>query len=145
MTLPYQIQQMREQIGLGLKGGFVYVGASQLTYTCKHATGGAVSVILPNGLIDAPVSLSFRVNGKRNEHWRFFVSVEPSDTYKVYLWRKAKISTKKACQLMAEGKPVPAGEILDSAEDVYCDSLQECIEQMYDKAIKTHNQGFIPL
>lgn len=29
-------------------------------------------------------------------------------------------------------------------EDVYCDMLQYTVENIYDTAIKTENQGFIP-
>lgn len=145
MSLPYQIEAMVKQIGQGLNGGFVYVGASKKYFTCKYSTGGATSTVLPNGTVDAPVSLVFRVNGKRNAGWRFIVSIEPSDTYTVRLWKPIKIGLKKTCQLMAENKMVPVGEVIDSATDVYCDQLQDCIERMYDKAIKEHNQGFIPL
>ena len=43
------------------------------------------------------------------------------------------------------GMPVPAGEVLDTRENVYCDQLQEIVEQMYDRAIKNYNGGFIPM
>jgi hypothetical protein len=46
---------------------------------------------------------------------------------------------------MAENKLVPVGEVLDSSSDIYCDMLQECVERMYDRAIKEKNGGFIPL
>jgi hypothetical protein len=143
--LPYQIQAIREQLGNGLNGAMVYVGANQPTYSCKYESGGAESKVLENGLIDAPVSLAFRVNCKRGAGWRIFISLELSDTYTVRLWKPSKISLKKQCQLMAENKLVPVGEVLDSSSDIYCDMLQECVERMYDRAIKEKNGGFIPL
>ena len=35
--------------------------------------------------------------------------------------------------------------VLACLRDVYCDTLQGVIEAAYDEAIRTHNQGFIPL
>jgi hypothetical protein len=143
--LPYQVQAIREQLGKGLRGALVYVGASQLTYSCKYENGGAESKVTDNGSIDAPVSLAFSVNGKRGAGWKIIVSLEPSDTYTVRLWQASRIGPKRAVRLMAECKPIPAGEVLDEASGVYCDQLQGIVEQMYDKAIKEKNDGFIPL
>lgn len=143
--IPHQIEAMREQLGTGLNGGLVYVGASRLTYLCKYESGGAESKVTETGLVDAPVSLAFNVNGKRREGWKVIVSLEPSDTYTVRLWKPSKISLKKQCQLMAENKVVPVGEVIDVACEIYCDQLQSCVEQMYDRAIRERNDGFIPL
>lgn len=143
--IPQTIQSIQQQLGHGLTGAMVYVGASHPTYLCKHEYGGAESKVLENGMIDAPVSLSFKVNGKRGQGWRIFISLEPSDTYTVRLWKSIKTSLKKTCKLLQEKKIIPVGEVLDTATDIYCDQLQECVEGMYDRAIKAHNQGFIPL
>ena len=43
----------------------------------------------------------------------------------------------------AESKP--AEMVLACVRDVYCDTLQSVIEQVYDRAIKEHNEGFINL
>jgi len=145
MSVPYQIQAMREQLGKGLNGALAYVGASQLTYSCKDESGGAESKVLENGAIDAPVALIFKVNGKRGAGWKMIVSLEPSDTYTVRLWQASRIGPKRATSLIEAGKPIPVGEVLDTVTDVYCDQLQDIVEQMYDKAIKEKNDGFIPL
>jgi len=134
MSLPYQIQAMLEQMGSGLSGARVYVGASKLTYSCKYETGGAASKVMKNGTVDAPVALIFSVNGKRGAGWKMIVSLEPSDTYTVRLW--------KPCWRTSSDR---VGEILDESSDIYCDQLRECIERMYDRAIQKHCGGFIPL
>lgn len=145
MSLPYQIEQMSHQIGNGLNGGFAYIGASKKYYTCKYPTGGATSTVLPNGTVDAPVSLVFNVNGKKGAGWKIIVSLEPSDTYTVRLWKPSKISLKKQCQLMSANQMVPVGTVMATSTDVYCDQLQGCIEAMYDKSIREHNNGWIPM
>lgn len=145
MSTPHQIEQMSQQIGLGLNGGFVYVGASQKVYRCDHECGGSESRVLDNGMIEAPVNLTFRVNGKPRQQWKMIVSLEGDDTYTVYLWRPVRPSYAKITRLKASNVPVIFGQVIDQTSDIYCDQLQSCIEQMYDKAIKTLNQGFIPL
>ena len=35
--------------------------------------------------------------------------------------------------------------LLATHRDVYCDALKGTIERTYDEAIRTHNEGFIPL
>lgn len=145
MSLPYQIEAMRQQLGTGLRGAMAYVGASQPTYSCKYPTGGATSKVTENGLVDAPVSLCFKVNGKRGAGWRMIVSLEATDTYTVRLWKKNPMGAKTAMKLMAEGKPLKVGEVISERSDVYCDNLQQVVEGMYDDAIKEKNGGFIPL
>lgn len=145
MSLPYQIQAMKEQLGSGLRGALAYVGANQLTYNCKYETGGSNSKVFENGTVEAPVSLIFKVNGKRGAGWKMIINIEADDTYTVRLWQSARIGAKRAVKLMAEGKLIPAGEVLYEASMVYCDNLQAVVEAMYDKAIKEKNGGFIPL
>ena len=143
MSVPYQIETMLAQMGKGLSGARVYVGASQITYSCKEE--GGESKVLPNGLIDAPISVCFKVNGKRGASWKMIVSLEPSDTYTVRLWKPIRQTALAAAKAMEAGKPEKYGEVLDESSDVYCDVLQEVIERMYDRAIKKHNDGFIPM
>jgi len=149
MSLPYQIEAMREQLGKGLRGAMAYVGASKPTYTCKHETGGGNSEVTENGLVSAPVALTFAVNGKRGAGWRIIVSIEASDTYTVRLWKPvnttAKARMKEMEKAAAEGRPMKLGEVLDESSDVYCDVLQEVVERMYDRAINEKCGGFIPL
>ena len=142
MSIPYQIQAIMEQLGNGLNGARAYVGASQLTYSCKHEAGGGNSKVLENGLVDAPVALTFNVNGKKGAGWKIIISIEPSDTYTVRLWKPVPMRAKKALEVGWDGK---VGEILDESTDVYCDQLQESVERMYDRAIQKHSGGFIPI
>jgi hypothetical protein len=69
------------------------------------------------------------VNGKPGNRWMIKITLDFSDTYIVEL-------------IAGRGDKV---ESLDRREDVYCDELQSEVEQMYDRAIKEHNHGFIPL
>ena len=140
MSVPYQIQAIMEQLGNGLRGARAYVGASQLTYSCKQETGGGESKVLDNGLVDAPVALTFKVNGKKGAGWKIIISIEPSDTYTVRLWKPVRAIAKKVAEGRWNGK---LGEVLDESSDVYCDQLQESVERMYDRAIQKHNGGFI--
>jgi hypothetical protein len=142
MSIPYQIQAIMEQLGSGLRGARAYVGASQLTYSCKQESGGGESKVLENGLVDAPVALTFNVNGKKGAGWKIIISIEPSDTYTVRLWKPVRVSAKKVAEGRWDGKN---GEILDESTDIYCDQLQESVERMYDRAIQKHSGGFIPL
>jgi hypothetical protein len=142
MSVPYQIQAIMEQLGNGLRGARAFVGASQLTYSCKHETGSGESKVLDNGLVDAPVALTFNVNGKKSAGWKIIISLEPSDTYTVRLWKPIPMRAKKVLEGRWDGK---LGEVLDESSDVYCDQLQESVERMYDRAIQQHNGGFIPL
>jgi len=136
--LPYTIQTIIDQMGgRGIRGAFVYIGASQLvwkhpktntTYECRS---GFQSNEDEHGCINSDVSLQFTVNGKRGELWKMLVAYEPDDTYSVWIWRnKSDI-------------PGKIGSVIEVARDVYCDGLKGTVEHMYDKAIKTHNQGFI--
>lgn len=145
MNIPYQIQAMMEQLGTSINGAFAYVGASTKVYSCKYPTGGSNSKVLENGLVEAPVSLTFQVNGKRGAGWRIIVNLEANDTYTVRLWKAARLGAKTVAKLMSQNKPVVMGEVLAEVTDVYCDNLQRIVEQVYDNAIQRHCGGFIPI
>jgi len=145
MSLPYQIKAIKEQLGSGLRSALAYTGAHQLTYSCKYEFGGGFSKVLDNGLVEAPVALTFKVNGKSGAGWRIIINIEPSDTYSVRLWEAARLGAKTTAKLMAQNKPIVLGEVLAEVKDVYCDNLKQVVEQMYDNAIKKHCRGFAPL
>jgi hypothetical protein len=137
--VPETIRTIIEQCGgMGLRGAFVYVGAQEFSYKCPNVRGecrGSPSNITEHGLVDYGVGLTFRVNGKRGANWRMMIAYEPDDTYSVYLWRRA---------YPKEEEKGLRGVVLESADDVYCDTIKSVVEQMYDRAIKEHNDGFIP-
>jgi len=133
----WRIEQMIDQLGgLGLGGSFVYVGASQIVYKSREDESKPdPSRVTDVGLIDYQTGLQFRINGKR--FWKIIVSLEPSDTYTVRLWQG--YAMPKVAKL---GK---FGEILYEFTEVYCDSLQDIVEHIYDTAIEEYLDGFIPL
>jgi hypothetical protein len=125
--------------GLGLRGAFVYVGASHLTYRCAepHAEyrSGRTSRLVSNQgacFLDYEVGLQCCVNGKRGRAWTLIIAHEPNDTSTVWLFEGH------------QGRQADS-MVLAHHEDVYCDMLQAVIEQTYDRAIQEHNRGFIPL
>lgn len=139
--LPYTIRTIIAQCGgMGLRGAFTYVGAHQFTFKCPQREGECRSSyrskVTDEGLVDYDVGLTFRVNGRPTQGWRTMIVYEPDDTYSVWLWRRTKPTELKA------GK---GGVVIDNCGDVYFDSLKEVVERMYDRAIKEHNDGFIPL
>jgi hypothetical protein len=137
-TAPDTIQAIIAQAGgLGLRGAFVYVGASAFSYRCAEPVGEYRSsrlsrLVSENGLalVEYEVGLQCRVNGKRGRAWTVIIAYEPDDTYTVWL---------------VEGRRGPGSMVLACQRDVYCDTLQSVIEAAYDRAIHEHNQGFIPL
>ncbi len=138
---PYTIRTIIEQCGgMGLRGAFVYIGASRFTYKCDDVESecrpGTRSSVTKEGLVDYEVGLTVKVNGKRGAGWHMMIAYEPDDTYSVYLWRRAYPNEE------AKGL---RGVVLNQCDDVYCDTLKEVVEKMYDRAIKEHNDGFIPL
>jgi hypothetical protein len=137
--VPDTIRTIIEQCGgMGLRGAFVYVGAQEFNYKCPNVRGecrGSRSEVTKEGLVDYGVGLTFKVNGKRGANWRMMIAYEPDDTYSVYLWRRAYPKD--------EEKGL-RGNVIDVLNDVYCDTLKGVVEQMYDRAIKEHNDGFIP-
>ena len=138
--LPDTIRTIIEQAGgLGLRGAFVYIGASHRSYRCPEPCGeyrsGRMSRLASEagrGFIDYEVGLQARVNGKPGRGWTLIIAYEPNDTYTVWL-----VETHRERQ--------PGSMVLACQRDVYCDALQGVIEGTYDRAIREHNDGFIPL
>ena len=139
-TLPDTIQAILAQAGgLGLHGAFVYVGAQHFTYRCAEPVGeyrssrpSRLVSEAGQGFVDYEVGLQCRVNGKPGRAWILIIAYEPDDTYSVWL-----VEGHKARQ--------PDSMVLACQRDVYCDTLQSVIEAVYDRAIREHNDGFIPL
>lgn len=67
-----------------------------------------------------------QMNGKRFENWKIIIALEPLDFYTVYLFRSGKY-----------------GINIEKNDCVYCDTLKSTVENLYDNAIKAHNNGFI--
>ena len=139
-SLPETVQAILAQAGgLGLRGAFVYVGAQDFTYRCAEPHGEYRSsqpsrLVSENGIgfVDYEVGLQCRVNGKRGRAWTLIVAYESTDVYTVWL-------------VEGHRDRKPSEMVLACHRDVYCDTLQGVIEAAYDEAIRTHNQGFIPL
>ena len=139
-SLPERVQAILAQAGgLGLRGAFVYVGAQDFTYRCAEPVGEYRSSRPSRlasegglGFIEYEVGLQCRVNGKRGHRWTLIVAYEPTDVYTVWL-----VEGHRGRQ--------PGSMVLACQRDVYCDTLQDVIEEAYDEAIRDHNQGFIPL
>ena len=125
--------------GLGLRGAFVYVGASHFRYRCDEAEGEHRSdfesrFATTHGAPDVEfdVGLQFRVNGKPRKVWTMLIAYEPNDTYTVWLYETHAGRTADSM-------------VLACHREVYNDMLKDVIEQAYDRAIETQNGGFIPL
>lgn len=133
----WRIEQMIALLGgLGLGGSFAYVGASQIVYKSREDESKPdPSKVTDVGLIDYQIGIQFKINGKRL--WKIIVSLEPSDTYTVRLWQGYSISTVDLLGIW--------GRVLYEFTDVYCDSLQDIVEHVYDTAIEEYLDGFIPL
>lgn len=135
--MDYRIQAMIDQMGgRGLRGAFVYCGASQIGYKAECAGTPDASTFTEDGFVKYQVGLTFKVNGKRSQTWKMIVSYEPSDTYTVRLIKVhgtgTFVETGVASVLLAE-----------AAECVYADELQRVVEELYDSAIRRFNDGFI--
>ena len=139
-SLPETVQAIIAQAGgLGLRGAFVYIGAQHFTYRCAEALGeyrsNRPSRLVSEGgqgFVEYEVGLQCRVNGKPGHAWTLIIAYEPTDVYTVWL-------------VEAHKQRQPGSMVLARHEDVYCDTLQGVIEAAYDRAIRDHNQGFIPL
>jgi hypothetical protein len=131
--IPTRIQNIIEQLGRGLRGALMMTGGQLIGYWDKPLT--RTSSVTPEGLIDAECCLTFSVNGKRGQGWRFHIAYEPSDTYTVRLWRSYR-SRSLDCSR--------CGVVLDCVENIYCDGLRDSVVGMYDEAIRRHCNGFIP-
>ena len=70
--------------------------------------------------------------GKLGRAWTLIIAYEPNDTYTIWLVERHR------------GRK-PDSMVLACERDVYCDTLQGVIKAVYDRAIREHNQGFIPL
>lgn len=144
--MPYTIRTIVDQCGgMGLSGAFVYVGAERFVYRHPPEYDGNWdgecrssfrSEVTRDGQINYDVGLSFRVNGKRGQRWTMLIVYEPDDTYSIYLWRPGRPSEQERGIF---------GVALDQRNDVYCDTLKEVVERMYDRGIQHHCDGFIPL
>jgi hypothetical protein len=129
-----RVNEIVNQTGRGLNGGLVYVGAKQFIGQDKDI--GGFSTIDDHGCIVAGCYLMFQVNGKRGQNWKIIVALEPNDTYTARLWRKANA---------AEARQGKIGVIIGEASDVYCDTLQGTVEEMYDAAIREFCGGLITI
>lgn len=89
---------------------------------------GALVYIGVRQIIKGKEYIGLQVNGKRGYRWIIKITLDFSDTYIVEL-------------LAFRGKNVKQ---LAHQENVYCDELKMVVEQMYDSAIKGHNNGVIP-
>ena len=87
-SLPDTVRTIIAQAGgLGLRGAFVYIGASGFTYRCNEPVGeyrsSRTSQLVSEsriGFVDYEVGLRCRVNGKRGWAWTLIVAYEPEDT-----------------------------------------------------------------
>jgi hypothetical protein len=139
-SIPETIRTIIAQAGgLGLRGAFTYIGATQFRYRCARAEGEYRSAyrsrLTSEGgppRVDFDVGLETKVNGSTGRDWIQVIAYEPNDTYSV--WLIEGHADRKAATM-----------VLACVRDVYCDTLQLVIEQTYDRAIAEHNQGFIPL
>ncbi|MCZ7636603.1 MAG: hypothetical protein M5U12_11605, partial [Verrucomicrobia bacterium] len=140
-TVPETIRTIIAQAGgQRISGAFAYVGARKLTYRCARLEGefrssrdSRLRTDLAMPFVDYEVGLQFQVNGKRGRVWTMIVAYEPNDTYTAWLVegrrRRGQLGLKE----------------LACARDVYCDTLKGVIEAVYDRAIRDHNDGFIPM
>jgi hypothetical protein len=138
--VPDTVQALVAQAGgLGMRGAFVYVGARYVTYQCAQSEGeyrsdhpSRLGMKRGRGCVEFDVGVKFDVNARRGRAWKMIITYEPDDTYTVWL-----IEGHSNRQLDSM--------VLACQRDVYCDTLRSVIEATYDKAIREHNQGFIPL
>ena len=132
--LPWQVQSIIDQMGgLGLRGGFVYMGASQFLYNVNppDAEKGLIQVNA-DGTIRFDVGLMFKVNLKGT--WKIVIGVDTNDTYTVILWRKASKEEQEQGLI---------GVVVEKMEEVYCEQLQSCVEEIYDRAVRNYQNGLI--
>lgn len=95
MATPQFVKDIFEQLGQGLRGGYVYVGGHNPTYGTE-----------PNPFV------RFDVNGKRGENWKMVIEVDPSDTYNVSL-------VNKAGKKLATAEDVYCDNLQGVCEDMY--------------------------
>ena len=139
----WRIEQMMEQVGALSKdishNCFAYIGATNPVYKAREDDAlPDPSRVGKDGMIEYQVGLQFNVNIKPG--WKMIVTLEPSDTYTVRLWRQHRRDT----WLQKDGTML-VGEVIEEMTDVYCDELQEVVEKIYDQAIHKYNRGGIPI
>jgi hypothetical protein len=145
MTVPETIETMIQQLGgRNINSATCYVGAHNISWKCDERFGeyrsSFKSHVRDDGLINWDVGLFFRVNGKKGAGWFMVVSYEPDDTYSVWLVRQRSLSERMESRQLDK-----LGEVLAHRDDVYGDELKHTVEEMYDRAILEHNDGWIPL
>jgi hypothetical protein len=137
---PQTISTILAQLGRGLHGALVYVGAEGVVHRCHAREGECRSRFRSNvgaeGVVNFDVGIKFRVNGKPSERWSMVIAYEGNDTYTVYLWR---------CATAAEKAAGLEGAVIESSNDVYAQNLKGVVERMYDDGLKARNGGFMPL
>lgn len=134
--VPYTIRAILDQLGRGLNGAIVYTGGRNVLYSCPpsdHENRSSHESHQKDGMVHYDVGLSFKVNGQRQHNWHIIVAYEPDDTYTVWLWSMWQRDGERHPKVLAE------------VRDVYCDTLKDTVERVYDEAIKEHCDGFIPL
>lgn len=130
----WRIEEILQLLGRGLNGAFAYIGADQLVYNCLDVDSKPLaSTVDDKGLISCEVGLMFRVNLGRPK-WKMVITVEPSDTYKLRLW--------KPLSLVKTGK---VGEVMVEYGDIYCEDLKRFVEETYDEWAKKIHGAFIPM
>ena len=135
-TPSWRINEIIAQMGgMGMRGALGYIGASQFVYRDRpdYATPAASAVDEKSGTVSFETGLMFSVNGKP-QNWKMVVTLEPSDTYTVRLFRMRR-----------PNKDNQQAIVLDVETGVYCDQLQSTVESMYDGAIQRHYDGAITL
>jgi len=117
-------------LGTGLTGALVYVGSRGTTYEhpqrdrdgeCRPSRES----VFEGGVLLGDVWLGIDCNGKRGHSWTIYVSYEPCDEFSVRLVSRRGVEAV----LLAEHR------------GVYCDSLKEVVEDVYDSAIRQHCGG----
>lgn len=128
-VIPQFARDIWDQLGGGgINGALAYIGGREFRY-------GPHDIKMPqvepdeNGLFDFTNCVRFRPN--TTQMTLFIIAIQPGDTYTVWFWRRRD-----------QG---PVGEILKRYDDVYCDNLQQVVEETYDEYIKEHQKGWIDI
>lgn len=134
-NVPDTITTLIEQMGgMRLNGALAYIGGEDVVWK-DNGKDSYSSRVTPEGFIDYSIGIQFKINLK---NWKMVVALEiGDDEYTVYLW---KPSTTK--EMLESGK---AGEVIDSRDRVQWEELQSTIEEIYDRAIKKYQGGFIEI
>lgn len=151
MNPPSTIQVILGALGhRSINGSIAYVGGHQPIYShpphsrdveCRPSQPSSVT---PEGLISNEVGLTFSVNGKKRENWKFSIAYEPDDTFTVRLWKSVRRNPRNLEELRRSLEDTRVGEVIAERKDVYVAELGRVVEHMYDTAIKERCDGFIP-